>query len=84
VEVKTLIVHKFQVGDVDDPDIYAAGPIFDWACSEAGKWVMAHAVEQPEWRRHATISMYGYEYVIVARLIAKDYTYWILKWGSND
>ena len=23
------IVHEFKLSDVDDPDIYAAGPIFD-------------------------------------------------------
>ena len=26
----TVVVHKFTVGDVDDPEIYAAEPIWKW------------------------------------------------------
>lgn len=83
VEVKTVVVHRFKMGDVDDPDLYAAQPLYEWEQSEMGQWVMSHAVDQPEWRRNMNISLYGYEYVIVAKLTARDYTFWQLKWGSG-
>jgi hypothetical protein len=75
IEIKEVIVHTFTLSDVDDPDLYAAGPIFDWERSEIGRWVMDHAVDQP---------IYGYKYKITARLQARDYTYWVLKWNSGS
>ena len=82
VEIKTVVVHRFQMGDVDDPDLYAAQPLWEWQQSEMGQWVMNHAVDQPEWHRQADHLTYGYGYIVTAKLTAKDYTYWILKWGS--
>lgn len=84
VEIKTVVVHLFEVGDVEDPDLYAAQPIHEWEQSEMGKFVMSHAVDQPEWRRNMNNSLYGYQYSIVAKLTARDYTFWTLKWGSNS
>ena len=81
MEIKTVVVHRFQLSDVDDPDLYAAQPIWEWEQSEMGKFVMRHAVDQPVWRRNMNISLYGYEYAIVAKLTARDYTFWQLKWS---
>jgi hypothetical protein len=39
-----VVVHNFPMGDVEDPDLYAASPLYEWQQSEAGAWVMAHAV----------------------------------------
>ena len=82
VEIKTVVVHRFKMGDVEDPDLYAAQPLWEWQESEMGQWVMAHAVDQPEWHRQANQFSYHTEYTVVAKLAAKDYTYWALKWGS--
>ena len=78
-----MVVHRFKMGDVDDPDLYAAQPLWEWQQSEMGQWVMNHAVDQPEWRRHMNVSLYGYEYIVVAKLTARDYTFWVLKWGNG-
>lgn len=80
--IHKLVVHRFKMGDVDDPDIYAAQPLWEWQESEMGKWVMEKAVDTPEWHRqqHAFL-MWGYEYCIIAKLKDIDYTFWQLKWG---
>ena len=70
------------MGDVEDPDLYAAQPLYNWQNSEAGSWVMEHAVETPFWTRQADYSSYGYRYYIVARLRESDQTFWKLKWGG--
>jgi hypothetical protein len=44
-------VHEFKMGDVEDPDLYAAQPLYDWQTSEMGEWVMSRAVDTPEWHR---------------------------------
>ena len=75
----THIVHEFRLSDVDDPDIYAAGSIFDWERSEAGSWVMKNAYDKPSWHRHADINTYGYKYQIRADLTDEQITFFELK-----
>lgn len=82
VEIKTVVVHKFLVQHSDDPIIDAAEPLLEWQNSEQGQWVMAHAVEVPEWRRFTEPATYNEQFVIVARLKAIDYTFWQLKWAQ--
>ena len=82
VEIRRITVHDFRVSDVEDPDLYAAVPLMEWQESEAGKWIMSHAVDQPEWHRRLDYNSYGHHYAITAKLKAKDYTFWVLKWGT--
>jgi len=78
-----IVVYDFPMGDVEDPDLYAADPLYKWQQSEAGAWVMAHAVEPPFWVRQPDLSSYGHRYYIVARLREQDQTYFRLKWSNN-
>lgn len=78
-----IVVHRFVIGDVDDPDLYAAQPLWEWEKSEAGKWVMEHAIGQPQWCKALDYRTYGYQYHIVADLKDKDVTFYNLKWGNK-
>ena len=82
VEVETLTVHKFLMGDVEDPILYAGEPLMKWQNSECGKWVMDHAVETPSWHQQVDYAAYGHTFIVRARLKAKDATYFRLKWGQ--
>lgn len=82
-KIHTVVVHRFRMGDVEDPDLYAAQPLWEWQESEMGKWIMARAVDTPEWHRRADISNYGYQYAVVAKMKDVDYTFWVLKWGDD-
>lgn len=81
--IHKTVVHKFTMSDVDDPDLYAAQPMWEWQQSEMGKFIMERAVETPEWHRGTDHLSYGYQYAIVAKLKERDYTFWVLKWGST-
>ena len=81
-EIHIVIVHRFKMSDVEDPELYAAQPIWEWQQTEKGKWVMKHSVDSPVWHRHMDVSIYGYEYAITAKLKGADFTYYTLKWGS--
>jgi hypothetical protein len=81
-EIHKVVVHKFNLSDVDDPDIYAAGPMFDWERSEAGQFVMKYAVDKPEWHRHMDPMWMGYRYIIMAELESKKLSEFYLRWGS--
>ena len=74
-----ICVHEFTMGDVEDPDLYAAQPISEWQDSEAGRFVMEHAVEKPYWIRQIDHSSYGYQYRIIARLSEPNQTFFRLK-----
>ena len=75
----TEIVHSFTMADAEDPDLYAAEPLYKWEKSEEGKWVMEHAVEQPIWQRIIEQNTYMYRYVIKAKFTKEDYIFWKLK-----
>lgn len=78
--ISDIVVHEFAMGDVEDPDLYAAQPISEWQDSAAGQFVMSHAVEKPYWTRRAVPRFsYGYQYVIVARMREPDQTFFRLK-----
>ena len=47
-EIHKVVVHRFKLSDVDDPDLYAAEPIYKWEKSEPGQFVMKHAIDKPE------------------------------------
>ena len=79
VRISNIVVHEFSMGDVEDPDLYAAQPISEWQDSAAGQFVMSHAVEKPYWTRRVDQYSYGYQYAIVARMRESDQTFFRLK-----
>jgi hypothetical protein len=81
-EIHKVVVHKFNLSDVDDPDLYAAQPLWEWEQSEAGQFVMNNAIDQPEWRRHMDPMFMGYRYVITAELETKKLSEFYLRWGN--
>jgi hypothetical protein len=81
-ESKIVEVHKFTMGDVEDPDLYAAQPLYEWEHSDQGQWIMKNACETPTWHRIADPTSYGYKYVIHARLMGPALTEWLLRKGN--
>ena len=84
VAFRDVIVHTIRMGDVDDPDLYVAQPIYEWQESDSGKFIMEHAVEKPYWHRTTDYASYGHRYDIVARLSEQNECFWRLKWGGNQ
>lgn len=81
-EIHKVVVYKFSMGDVEDPDLYAAQPMWEWQESEQGKFVMKHAVDKPVWHRLIDHNLYGYQYAITAELEAKKLSEFYLRWGN--
>lgn len=75
--------HRFRVGDVEDPEIYAAEPIRQWQETEQGQWVMQNAhsltyVSQPD------ETYWGYRYTIRGEITdPKKITEYFLKWDQQ-
>jgi len=83
-EIHKVVVYRFSIGDVDDPYLYAAEPLYQWEKSDSGQFVMKHAIEPPVWRTHTDSYNYGYQCVIVAELEKKKLVEFYLKWGNPD
>lgn len=81
-ELHRIVVHSFSVGDAEDPDLYAAQPMWEWQESEKGRWVMKHAIEKPIWQRDVDFNTFGHRYRIVAELPDARATEYYLKWGT--
>ncbi len=81
-EVKTIVVHEFSMGDVDDPDLYAAQPLSEWERSEKGQWIMKNSCDTPTWYRMADMNSFGYRYQIRAKLMGPALTEYLLKYGK--
>jgi hypothetical protein len=82
VRFRDVCVHEIRMGDVEDPDLCVASPIWDWQNSDAGQFVMEHAEDKPYWTRHTDPSTYGHLYRIMARLSEQNETFWTLKWDG--
>jgi hypothetical protein len=80
VKYTDVLVHTFRVSDVEDPEIYAAGPIWEWQQTPAGCWAMEHAVNQPWLTQRIDYRSYGYEFNIFARLSEADAVFFKLKY----
>jgi hypothetical protein len=82
VRFRDVCVHEIKMGDVEDPDIYVAAPIWEWQQTDAGKFVIEHAVDKPYWIQRRDQSSYHLLYHIMARLSESDETFWRLKWDG--
>jgi hypothetical protein len=82
-EIHKVVVHTFGIGDVEDPEIYAAEPIWQWQQTDAGKFVMEHAIGTPSYHQSLDYQTYGYRYAVVAELEAKKLSEFYLRWGKN-
>jgi hypothetical protein len=73
------LVHTIKMGDVEDPDLFVAEPIWKWQQTEAGRWIMENAIDRPSWHRQVDHTTYGHLYLIKADLTPEQITYYELK-----
>ena len=79
--MKQYVFHTFRMGDVDDPEIYAAQPILEWQQTEQGCWVMAHCPD-PQFRISPDVYAWGHEVSVCGPLNDSAAVFFLLKWGE--
>ena len=72
-------VHSIRMGDVEDPDLMVAQPIWEWQQTEAGKYVMKNSKPAPMWVRTVDYNSYGQLYAIKAYFTPNQLTFYKLK-----
>jgi len=75
-----MILHTFNMGDVEDPYLYAAFPISEWQDTEHGKWVMENVTEPPVFTIDVDPLQYGYRVIITGNLKPQAATFFKLKY----
>ena len=83
-EIHKVVVHRIRMGDVEDPDLYVAQPMWEWQNSEQGKFIMENSVETPSWHRYNSMFEFGWTYAIVAELDSKKLTEFYLRWDNPN
>lgn len=81
--MKTIQVHKFNIGDVDDIEIYVAEPLYEFEVSEKGRWVTEHALESPVWHQRMIPDAFYYIISVEAKFTDEMATFFQLKWGNK-
>jgi len=77
-----LEFYSFNMGDVDDVDIYMAEPIYQWQQTEQGRWVMDHA-QDLTYHTRADSNTFGYRISIQGRIApGPELTAYLLKYGK--
>ena len=76
--------HTFTMGDVEDPEIFAAEPIYQWQQTEQGRWVMEHADDLAYYRLSDPVT-WGYRFVIRGEINdAVRLTEYLLRWPKQN
>ena len=73
-------VHSFRMGDIEDPEIFVAEPIYKWQQTEQGRWVMGVAKEPPTYQIDTDLEYMGYRVTITANIDEQLLTYYYLRW----
>lgn len=82
IPIHKVVVHRFNVGDCDDPVLYAASPLYHWEKSEAGQFIMEFAEAAPIWHQTHNVMTMGYEFAVVAEIEEKKLSEYYLRFGK--
>jgi hypothetical protein len=80
--MRKVIFHSFTLGDVDDPEIYAAEPIWKWQQTEHGQWVMEHC-DDPVFTIHPDGTTWGHRVIISGVMEDKNVVFHELRWKKH-
>ena len=72
------LLHEFFMGDVEDPEIYCAQPIYEWQQTSAGKFCMEKG-EDIRYDIMQDVQAFGYRIRISGILSDKHATFLALK-----
>jgi len=72
------------MGDVEDPDVYVAEPIYQWQQTDHGRWVMENA-HNLTYHHQPDAYTWGYLFVIRGELHdPKKITEYYLRWPKQE
>ena len=67
------------MGDVEDPDIYAAQPLYEFMQTNKGQWIKENCAD-PQYSIVADPMTYGYRITVYGALNERQQTEYFLRW----
>lgn len=77
--MKRIVFATFNMGDVEDPEIYIAQPIYEFQQTPKGRWMMENC-KDPVYQIGPCPETYGYRAVIYGDVEEKLATEFYLRW----
>jgi hypothetical protein len=78
--MKTVVVHRFRLSDVDEPDLYASAAIDKWMQTDAGRWVSEHKADEIVLQSGFDYNYFGHKFIVTTKLKDEDATFFLLKY----
>lgn len=78
-----ITVHRFPMGDVEDPALYASIPLEEWQTTDKGRWVKENSETELTFSINPDPGQWGYSVEVYAELDEENLTYYNLKWASD-
>lgn len=78
--MQTITFHILKLGDVEDPELYAAIPLSEFMDSEKGRWIKKNCVD-PLYIVRSSPETYGYNIIVYGDIEDKLATEYHLKWS---
>jgi hypothetical protein len=69
------------MGDVEDPELYAAQPLYEWQQTEQGQWVMEHCADPRFIVQHDNCN-WGHSIIVYGEVEDQLATEYLLRWGK--
>jgi hypothetical protein len=76
-------LHNLKIGDVEEPEIYLAFAWNGFSKTEKGTWIVDNC-QNLVYNEHIDPNGLGYLYKISGNLTEENYTFFLLKWGSDE
>lgn len=75
-----VMLHSFNMGDVEDVSLYAAQPIWEWQQTDLGRWATENC-ENLQWQTQPDVSTFGHRVDITGTINdPRKVTEYLLKW----
>jgi hypothetical protein len=71
------------MGDVEDPELYAAVPLGEFMSTEVGQWIKKNCAD-PQYIIRPDPSTFGVRVVVYGEVEDKLATEYYLKWATHD
>ena len=81
--MKTVVFHSIRMGDVEDPELYAAQPIYEWQQTDQGKWVMENCPD-PKFNVSGDPATFGFRIDLYGDIEDIKATEFYLKWQKQS
>lgn len=71
------------MGDCEDPELYAAEPMYQWQQTTQGRWVMENC-QDPCYRIQPDFNSLGFKIEIYGELEDKQAVEYLLRWNKKQ